>query len=115
MNIQQTILEAVKSHVYIPLEHKEMHSCLCSDLVQRKEFLHNSAHNKISRLYIVSGCSILPINISIAACFQLDVELVGLGGLVMLSQGSESEVVSKLATRQDLDGNLKSSSLTLFM
>lgn len=43
MNIQEAILEA---HVYIPLEHKEMHSSSCSDLVRRKEFLHNSAHNK---------------------------------------------------------------------
>lgn len=43
----------------------------------------------------------LKVNISIAACFQLDVELVGLGGLVMLSQGSQTEVVSKLATRQE--------------
>lgn len=85
MNIQQTILGAVKSHVYIPREHKEMHSCLCSDLVQSSYTIVLT-----SRLYIVSGYSILSINISIAAC---------LGGLVMLSQGSESEVVSKLATR----------------
>lgn len=42
MKIQEAILEAVKSHVYIPLKHKEMHSSLCSDLVQRKEFLHSS-------------------------------------------------------------------------